>query len=447
MYPGIDSEREGSAVVGVVLRFISFLVLLEGVLMSAVLDKVEVNGVEIPMIFEEERLLPIASMQVVFRYSGSIADDGHPGLAKFSARMMNEGTKSLGSTGFAKALEERAISLSAHAGTETFVLELGSLKEEFDKGIGLFSSLLKEPNLTDDTFKKVQTTTIGSLMRKESDYDYQASKLLKKLLFKGTPLANPADGSVEDIKSLKLEDTERFLREHLVLHRAIVVIGGAMTLKEAKSYAKEALKPLRAGKSEPLPYFEASDAAETKTEKRATEQAYIYFGAPFGMRVDDPQSYKAKVAAFILGSSGFGSRLMEEIRVKRGLAYSAYGRIVLNKSSSYFSGYLQTKLESQKEAIGLVKEVIAEFVKEGVTAKELEDAKMFLLGSEPLRNETLSQRLGRAFNEYYKGLGLGYSKKMLELIEALKLEDLNSFIAAHPEILKLSFAVITDDEK
>lgn len=415
--------------------------------MSAILDKVEINGVEVPLIFEEERILPIASMQVVFRYSGSLADDGHAGLAKFSARMMNEGTKSLGSTGFAKALEERAINLSAHTGTETFVFELGSLKEEFGKGVELFSSLLEDPNLTPESFKKVQATTIGSLMRKESDYDYQASLLLKKLLFEGTPLARPADGTVKDIESLKLPEVEKFLKEHLVLRRAIVVIGGAMSLKEAKEYAKRALQTLPAGRSEPLPYFSASGAAKTEMEKRATDQAYIYFGAPFDMRVDDPQSYKAKVAAFILGSSGFGSRLMEEVRVKRGLAYSAYGRIVLNRSSSYFSGYLQTKLESRDEALKIVKQVIGDFVKKGATAKELEDAKMFLLGSEPLRNETLSQRLGRAFNEYYKGLGLGYSKKQLELIEALKLEDLNSFIASHPEILKLSFAIIADEKK
>ncbi len=414
--------------------------------MSAVLDKVTINGVDVPLIFEEERLLPIASMQVVFRYSGALADGKHPGLAKFSARMMNEGTKKLGSTGFAKALEERAISLSAHAGNETFVFEAGSLKEVFGEGVQLFSDLLKDPNLTPKSFEKVQTTTIGALMRKESDYDYQASLLLKKTLFQGTPLARPADGTVDDIKALALQDIQTFLKKHLVLRRAIAVVGGAMTLDEAKAYVREALSSLPAGESEPLPFFEASDKGETVVEKRPTEQAYIYFGAPFSMRVDDPKSYKAKVAAFILGSSGFGSRLMEEVRVKRGLAYSAYGRIVLNKSSSYFSGYLQTKLESQEEAKRVVKEVIDEFVKKGVTQKELDDAKKFLLGSEPLRNETLSQRLGRAFNEYYKGLGLGYAKKELTLIESLQLDDLNDFIHAHPEILKLTFAIITNDE-
>ena len=134
------------------------------------------------------------------------------------------------------------------------------------------------------------------------------------------------------------------------------------------------------------------------------------------------------------------------MRVKRGLAYSAYGRVVLNKSSSYFTGYLQTKLESQNEALKVVKAVIDDFVKKGVTQQELEDAKMFILGSEPLRNETLSQRLGRAFNEYYKGLGLGHSKKELEKIEALKLDDLNAFIQAHPEIMKLTVAIVMDEK-
>ena len=428
-------------------KFLFCVILLQGVLMSAILDKVEINGVEIPLIFEEERLLPIVSMQVTFQYSGSLADGNHPGLAKFSARMMNEGTKKLGSTGFAKALEEKAISLSSHSGTETFVFELSSLKSEFDDGIKLFAELLKDPNLTEESFKKVQTTTIGSLMRKESDYDYQASLLLKRNLFEGTPLERPADGTVEDIKALKLSDVENFLKSHLVLKRAIIVIGGSLSIDEAKAYAKEALKPLTVGSVEPLPFFEASEKSKTSIEVKPTEQAYIYFGSPFNMRVDDSESYKAKVAAFILGSSGFGSRLMEEIRVKRGLAYSAYGRIVLNRSSSYFSGYLQTKLESQEEAKKVVIEVVDEFVKKGVTQKELDDAKMFLLGSEPLRNETLSQRLSRAFNEYYKGLGLGFSKKQLELIEELKLKDLNEFIAKHPELLKLSFAIVTDDKK
>ena len=149
------------------------------------------------------------------------------------------------------------------------------------------------------------------------------------------------------------------------------------------------------------------------------------------------------MAAFILGDGGFGSRLMEEVRVKRGLAYSAYAKIVLNLSNSYFKGYLQTKLSSKEEAIKVVKQEIERFVKEGVTQKELKSAKKFLLGSEPLRVETLSQRLYRSFNEFYTGKGIGFYKEQLKKIESLSLQELNDFIRQHPEIKELTFSIVT----
>jgi predicted Zn-dependent peptidase len=161
------------------------------------------------------------------------------------------------------------------------------------------------------------------------------------------------------------------------------------------------------------------------------------------MGVDDKDYYKARVATFILGTGGFGSRLMEEIRVKKGLAYSAYARVHVSKSSSYMSGYLQTKIDSMDEAKKSVIEVVGKFVKDGVTKEELEQTKKFLLGSEPLRVETMSQRLNRTFLEYYKGFKPNHSKKELEKIKNLKLKDLNKFIKSHKEILKMSFAIVT----
>jgi len=138
---------------------------------------------------------------------------------------------------------------------------------------------------------------------------------------------------------------------------------------------------------------------------------------------------------------------MEEIRVKRGLAYSAYSRTNINRSNSYFSGHLQTKNENLEEAKKLVKSEIKRFVDNGVTKDELEQAKRFLLGSEPLRNETLSQRLSSSFTEYYRGFELGHSKIELEKIESLSLEDLNAFIKKHDEINNLSFSIVTDAKK
>jgi predicted Zn-dependent peptidase len=189
--------------------------------------------------------------------------------------------------------------------------------------------------------------------------------------------------------------------------------------------------------------YSVTKEPKEKIVKKETEQAYIYFGSPYNISVNSEDYYKARVATFILGSSGFGSRLMEEIRVKRGLAYSAYARIDVTKSSSCMSGHLQTKLDSLEEAKKTVKDVVAQFVKEGVTKDELEQTKKFLLGSEPLRVETMSQRLNRTFMEYYNSQELGHSLKELELIGKLSLKDLNDFIKAHKEILDMSFAIVT----
>ncbi len=426
------------------MKYLLILFFLGQVMMAATVNYIEVKGVKIPLIFEQEKRLPIVSMQLVFKGTGTITDTPKSaGLAKLSSKMMNEGTLSLGSNSFATALDSKAIQLSSSVGTETFVIEYGSLKDQFEEGSKLFSSLLKEPNITKKALDKVKTDLIGTLSAKENDFDYVADNNLKSLLFEGTPLALPDLGTVESVKKIKLKEVEEFLTQHLVLSNLIIVMGGDLSLDEAKKKAVELALNLEIGKSASIKNYEASALKKEKIIKRETQQAYLYFGSPYHLHVNDKENYKARVATYILGTGGFGSRLMEEVRVKKGLAYSAYARVSIGKSSSYMSGYLQTKLESLDDAKGTVKTVFEQFVHKGVTQDELDQTKKFLLGSEPLRVETLSQRLSRTFMEFYKGEELGSSQKELELIKNLKLSDLNTYIKKHKEILSLSYAVVT----
>jgi len=425
------------------MKLLFTLLILGNIMMAATIEEIEVKGLKIPVIFEYDKRLPITTTQFVFTNSGSITDTTKAGLAKFSAKVMGEGTKKLGSSAFAEALEARAIHISASAGKETFVMEVGCLKEEFNEALDYLTQLLKDPNLTQEAVDKVKATTIGSLSSKENNYDYVASNELKSLLFESTPLANPASGTIESVKSIELEDVKAFLKKHLVSSRLIVVIGGDIDLNSTKKKLVEVVAGMLKGKKSALKHYSTNSLPKEKVLKRETQQAYIYFGSPYNISVDSEDYYKARVATFILGTGGFGSRLMEEIRVKKGLAYSAYARAHVSKSSSYLSGYLQTKLDSLDEAKKTVKEVIAKFVKDGVTKDELQQSKKFLLGSEPLRVETMSQRLNRTFMEYYKGEELGHSLKELELIKNLKLKELNEFIKFHKEILEMSFAIVT----
>jgi predicted Zn-dependent peptidase len=427
-------------------KIIILITMIQGILMSATLNPIKVDNVEVPFIFEEDKNLPIISMQLIFKNSGSLSDT-KDGLVKMAGKLLNEGTKKDGSVGFATKLESRAISLSAHSGSETFVIELGALKSEFGYGIELLQELLQDPNYSEETLGKIKTQTIGSLKQKESDFDYISSLAMKSMIFPDTPLAKASLGTVESVSSIGLDDIKKHISEHLGLEGAVVVMGGDIELSEASKMAKVVLSKLPHTKSGEIASMKAVGKEQTKEKIVKSQQAYIYFGAPLNISYDSKERHLAEVASFILGSSGFGSRLMEEIRVKKGLAYSAYSRFNINKTNSYFSGYLQTKVESGSEAIKAVKDVINLFIKKGVTQEELTAAQQFLVGSEPLRNETLSQRLGRAFQEYYTNRPLGSSVEKLKKIEAMSLKELNSFIANHTEIAKISFSVVTGEGK
>lgn len=411
--------------------------------MAATIEEIKAKDLNVPLIFEQDRRLPLITMQLVFKNSGSISDVTKAGLAKFSAKVINEGTKELGSSAFAEALESRAIHISATSGRETFVIELGCLKEEFDEGLKYLQMLLRDPNLTPEVIKKVKTTTLGSLANKENDFDYIASNELKKLLFDGSVLAQPSSGTVESVKSIELDDVKNFLKENLVSSKLIVVVGGDTDIQETKSRALKIIDSLSVGSSSEVIKCEVTKTPKESVIKKDTQQAYVYFGSPYNISIDSDDYYKARVATFILGAGGFGSRLMEEIRVKRGLAYSAYARLDITKSSCSMDGHLQTKLESLEEAKKSVKAIVEDFVKNGVKKSELEQTKKFLLGSEPLRVETMSQRLNRTFMEYYNGHKLGHSDEELERIKNLDLKDLNKFIKEHTEILEMSFAIVT----
>lgn len=437
-YKGFKMLKQKSIFLTVILT----LILTQGFLMSATIKHIKTNNLDIPVVFEENTTLPTFNLQLVFKNAGYIQDHNQSGLANLSAKLLNEGTKTLGSVKFAQKLENRAISLHASSGFETFVIELSCLKSEYTTALELLSELLKDPNYSKQTVEKIKTTLTGGLKRKENDFDYVARNNLSQLLFKDTPLQNPASGTIASISTIQLEDVKQFIKKNLIVNNLIIVAGGDITFDELEKNVHAVVKQFPTGKENPLATISANENTSLKEEIKETQQAYIYFGSPFNMDAKDEKTYIAKVASFILGGSGFGSRLMEEIRVKRGLAYSAYGSVSINKSHAYFSGYLQTKLESAKEAQELVSTLIQEFVKNGVTQKELDSAKKFLTGSEPLRTETLSQRLNRAFTYYYRGLEPNFAQLELEKIEKLTLDELNAFIQSHTEISNLSFSIV-----
>ena len=411
--------------------------------MSAALKEIQNNNTNIPVIFEKNNNLPIFNLQLVFQNSGYINDQDKIGITNLTAKILNEGTKKDGSVNYARILENNAISIDASTGFETFVIEITSLKSEYKLALQYLNNLLEDPNITKDSLDKIKLLEISKLHQKENDFDYIASKNLKKLQYKDTPLEYTSKGDIEHIKKISLKDIENKLHTILNLNNLIIVVGGDLKFKNFKEDIQDTLLLIKPQEKSKLHKIEMSKKSQEQTIIKDTEQSYIYFASPFDIDFDSKDNYKAKVASFILGGSGFGSRLMEEIRVKNGLAYSAYGNITNSKSHTHFTGYLQTKLDNTTKAKKMVSKIVDEFVSSGVTEKELQAAKNFLLGSEPLRTETFSQRLNRAFHLYYKNLPFDYPQKELEKINKLTLEDLNYFISQHKEIKNLTFSIVT----
>jgi len=411
--------------------------------MAEAVKEIKIKDTSVPVVFEEGKYIPIVSIQLVFENAGHLSNT-KDGLADMASKLLNEGTKKEGSVGFATKLDNHAVEIGSHVGRESFVIEVSALKSEFAYAVERLKELLEDPNYTEDAMVHVQRQKIGWLTQKKSDFDYIAATKLRQELFKGSALAKPYNGTLESVRSMTLDDLKTFIQTHLGYNNVIAVVGGDITFDEAEKYLNEVLVLLPKVKEGSIETVKASNKRETVLTKEDTQQAYIYFGAPFDYSYAEKDQYKAKIAEYLLGGAGFGSRLMEEIRVKRGLTYGAYCALRRTKSASYLSGYLQTKLSTQDEAKALVQKVVDDFVNKGITADELKAAKEFLVGSEPLRTETLSQRLGRAYNEYYYGRPLGFSKEQLKKIETVTLEEMNTFITSHKELSELSFSIVTN---
>ena len=402
----------------------------------------KIKNTKIPFIFEENNDFPIVILKLVFKNCGRSYDE-IAGLARMFCRLLNEGVDDK----FFKELEFKAVSLEASSGFENLELNLQCLVENFEFGLKKLENLLLNPNFDEKILKRIKASALGELASKNSDFDYLAKNLLNAEIFESKEFQSPNDGDKKSIESISLKDLENFYKRAINLSNVVVVLGGNLAEQRAVLLIERLLSNLEKGRENLLKTYKICENSKDKILiRKESMQAYIYFATPFFADFKDENLHLAKLALFILGQGGFGSRIMEEIRVKRGLAYSAYAMLDMSASYSRIFGYLQTKNESAKEAKKIIKELFSLFVKTAVTKDEFEKAKNFIIGSAPLRYESLAKRLSVAFSEYYQGFKLGHLKQELKLIEKTSLNELNSYIKTHKEILNLSFASIQNED-
>jgi zinc protease len=379
------------------------------------------------IIYEKDRI-GRSFLQIVFLNSGSIFFKD--GVANFAKEILNRGT-SKKKEKFFSFLDENAINLNFGINHEYFTVSVKCLNNKRKKALDSLIELFSDINLTKEAFEKTKREIITKKESLKNNNDYIANKNLYRAIFEKTPLAIPVIG--ENIENITKDDIKNFFNE---LSENVIIINGG----EKFDYEKF-IKLFPKKEKKKYPFFKPIQ--KNIKENKEVEQSYIYFASEYN--IEKKEIHLAKIATFILGSGGFGSRIMEEIRVKKGYAYSAYAFNTFKKTHKILSGYMQTKLENTEDAINSLKNIINDFTQNGITSEELNDAKKFLLGSEPLRNETLSQRLLKKFNEAYLNLPENYYQKELDLIKNTKLNEINDFIKKYNNIKNLSFSILTND--
>jgi zinc protease len=252
-----------------------------------------------------------------------------------------------------------------------------------------------------------------------------AERQFLKTLFGSHPYGRIVEGNEDSIKKLSRADIVDFHSTYYVPNRAIIAVSGDITLQEAKNLIQKNFgnwhpKQIQE-KQIPLPQG-LKETVSIKLDRRVA-QANIILGH-LGIRRDNPDYHALQVMNYILGGGGFSSRLVNDIRDKRGLVYNVNSAYVSRKYSGYFQVELKTKNPSATDAIQLVVENMKRIRQNMVLEKELEDAKAHLIESLPLRLET-NKEIARnmALLEFY-GLGLDYFDRYPEYIKAVGERDI-----------------------
>jgi zinc protease len=371
----------------------------------------------------EEHSLPFITVHLLIDAGSRRDPSGEEGLARLTARGLLLGTSRRTVTAFNEELDFMGASLNASVGRDYATLSLRVLKKDMEKGFALLMDALTQPAFPEEQIKREVEKTLGAIRSAEDDPGEVAEKEFQKTLFPGSPYGHPAEGTKESLPRLTRETITRFYQTHYHSNNAILTIVGDISMDEVKGKLLPALVKWPMGKV-PTESFKSAFEKNRKTVKidRPITQANIILGHQ-GVSRNNPDYYALTVMNYILGGGGFSSRLVEEIRIKRGLAYSVDSFFDPGKYPGSFQIVLQTKNASAREAVSLSLREVERIQTEPVLEKELEGAKKYLIGSFPMRLDTQAKLTNFLSQVEYYALGSDYPEKYPSLINAVSRQE------------------------
>jgi len=325
-------------------------------------------------------------VRVVFS-AGSSRDGDKPGLASMTNTLLDHGAGDWDTNQIVDRFDSVGAQFSTDSLRDMAVVSLRTLTDKawFETALDTMATVLQKPKFLQSELDRERQRTLVALRNQQESPSDLANLALYKALYPNQPYATPPIGTKASVSALTRQDVVDFYNKYYVASNAIVVIVGAVDKAVAKQIASKLMKPLAKGEPAPaLPKVPAIREAKTIEEQHPSTQTTILVGQ-VGETRKDPDYFPLYVGNHILGGSGFGSRIMDEIREKRGLAYSSYSYFYPMEGKGPFIMGLQTKNDQAKEALALLMKTVQQFIDKGPTKKEIEDAKKNITGGFPLR--------------------------------------------------------------
>jgi zinc protease len=425
------------------------LLLLPAALPAAAATKIEAvtspGGITAWLV--EDHSLPVVTFDVSFRGGAALDPKDKAGLATLTADLLDEGAGTLDSEAFQGKLEDLAAALDIDASEDAIGVSLRSVTANLGPSLALLHLALTAPRFDAPAVARVRGQLLGEIEREAHQPQFIAGRLWFRNAFGDHPYARPRRGTPESIARIGADDMRALVKSRFARSTMLIGVVGDVTPTALKPLLDRTFGDLPAQSTAPaVPETTVAAAHPLLLARLPVPQSVVTFGDA-GIKRDDPDWYAAYVVNHILGGGGFSSRLTQEVRVKRGLAYSVYSALDPLRRAGLIIGSLATENAHVAEAIDIVRAQWRRMRDDGPTAEELADAKTYLTGSYPLSLDSTGAIAATLVGIQRDGLGIDYLDRRNGLIDAVTLDDARRVARRLFDPAKLSFVVVGSPEK
>ena len=388
--------------------------------------------------------VPIVSLSFSFKGGAALDPAGREGLADMVSGLLDEGAGALDSQAFQRALEDISASIGFDAGRERFHGTMRTLSRYRDDAFRLLALALTRPRFDAAPVERIRSQLIAGLMRNLENPRHIAGRTWFSTVFPDHPYGRPVAGTIDSVKAIAVDDLRRFVAARLGRDTLIVGAVGDIAADELARRLDQVFGalPAAAGPSD-LPEATLGGAGRLIVVRKPIPQSVIVFGQG-GVKRHDPDYYAAYVMNYILGGGGFSSRLTEEIREKRGLAYSVYSYLNPLDHGALIMGGLGTQNARVATSLEIVRAEWRRLARDGVSAAELRAAKTYINGSFPLRLDSSGRIAGMLVAIQVNELGIDYLERRSRFIDAVGADDIRRVARRLLDPDRLTVVVVGD---